>query len=107
MSEGGIDAGEAGGGEPPRRLMRAAVRTEPQAVVRSTLPEGRRMCPHGVQRRQAEAKPVAGTAGQGERGAGRDEHGAKRWREENAAVVSTTPSNAGSAVAVGQGSSGT
>ena len=38
-SEGGIDAGEPGGGEPPRRLMRAAVRTEPQAVVRSTLPE--------------------------------------------------------------------
>ena len=43
--------------------------------------------------------PAAGAAGQGERGAGRDERCAKRRREENAAVVSTMPSNAALAVA--------
>ena len=41
MSEGGIDAGEPGEREPPRRLMRATVAAEPRAVVRSTLPKAR------------------------------------------------------------------
>ena len=44
--------------------------------------------------------PAAGAAGQGERGAGREERCAKRRREENEAVVSTMSSNAAPAVAV-------
>ena len=68
----GIDAGERGGWEPPRRLMRRAVRPEPQAVVRSTLPEAGALVPaevrapvrrvvHGVVR-----SPVRGEARTGE-----------------------------------------
>ena len=37
--------------------------------------------------------PAAGAAGQGERGEVCDERGAKRRREENAAVVLTLPLN--------------
>ena len=44
--------------------------------------------------------PAAGAAGQGERGAGRDERCAKRRREENAAVVPTSSSNAALVAAV-------
>ena len=66
MSDGGIDAGEPGGGEPPRRLSGGRCVPEPRAVpgtgpgqaVRSTLPE-------------AEAVLSAGTtAGGAERSAG-------------------------------------
>ena len=49
---------------------------------------------------RAGAMPAAGAAGQGERGAGRDERCAKRRREENAAVVPTSSSNAALAAAV-------
>ena len=61
-----------------------ALRREPRAVVRSTLPE---------------AMPAAGAAGQGERGEVCDERCAKRRREENAAVVTPIPSNAATTVA--------
>ncbi len=41
MSDGGIDAGEAGGREPPRRLSGGRCGRSRRAVVRSTLPEAR------------------------------------------------------------------
>ena len=44
---------------------------------------------HGVPRAEPEAMPVAGAAGQGERGEVCDERCAKRRREEDAAVVPT------------------
>ena len=60
-SDGGIDAGEAGGMEPPRRLMRAAMRSEPRAVVRSTLPQASTVRPERVQ--GAVRSSVRGEAG--------------------------------------------
>ena len=58
-------------------LERAAVRTEPRAVVRSTLPEAMTVLPaparHEVRLARAGAMPAAGAAGQGERGEDSDE----------------------------------
>ena len=90
-------------------IERRAVRPEPQAVVRSTLPEARgvsalvRTPVHGAVRSGARRSPhrrrtkcagneprrspPAGAAGQGERGEVRDEHGVQRRGEENAAVT--------------------
>ncbi len=48
------------------------------------------------------ALPAAGAAGQGERGEHPDERGAKRRREEDTAVTTTTPSNLGRGVSVRQ-----
>ena len=48
---------------------------------------------HEVRRRRAEAQPVAGAAGQGERGEFRDERGAQRRGEEDTAVTLAVPSN--------------
>ena len=106
-----------------------AVRPQPQAVVRSTLPEARaevsalvRARLHGAVRSEVRArsagaparvkravrKPVRGEAGTRRRmgctGASRgdacDECCAKRRREESAAVMRALPSNAASTVAV-------
>ena len=83
------------------------MRPEPQAVVRSTLPEAeaersalvRTRLPgavrsevRGALRRSARTSG-AGAAGQGERGEHDDERGAQRRGEEDTAVNVATPSN--------------
>ena len=103
ISEGGIDAGETGGSEPPRRVSgRRCGRNRSQSCAarcrrrrRSCLHWCGRQCtarygircgncPHRRRTKCAgatEAMPAAGAVGQGERDEGRDERGAQRWRE--------------------------
>ena len=69
---------------------RRAVRSEPQAVVRSTLPKA------------SAVLPTTGVAGQGERGEVDDERGAQRRREERTAVKTPVASNLAASVSVRQ-----
>ena len=59
MSDGGIFAGERGGSEPPRRLMRAAVRTPPFDGVSSAAKAGGHGEAGAAMRELARASPSA------------------------------------------------
>ena len=106
MSDGGIDAGEAGGREPPRRLSGGRCgRSRRQSCAARCRRRGRK-CPHSCGHNcTARCGAKCGRAPQerphecSERGAGRDECCAKRRREEIAAVVPSMPSNVALAVA--------
>ena len=100
MSDGGIDAGEPGGGEPPRRLSGGRCgRSRRQSCAARCRRRGRK-CPHWCGHDcTARCGAKCGRAPQ-ERPHECSERCAKRRREENAAVVPTMPSNAAPTVAV-------
>ena len=96
-SAGGIDAGEPGGGDPPRRLsggrcgrsrrQSCAARCRRRSRCRARCAAKPAPADARVHRAEPEAKPAAGAAAQGERGEFCDERDAKRRHEENEASV--------------------
>ena len=81
-----------------RRSARTSAASTAPGGARAGARRSRHPATHGAHRTEPEAMPAAG-AGQGERGEVCDKRGAKRRREENAAVVTPMPSNAAPAAA--------
>ena len=92
-----------GGAERSAGVLRRSARTSAASTApggaRAGARRSRHPATHGAHRTEPEAMPAAGAAGQGERGEVCDKRGAKRRREENAAVVTPMPSNAAPAAA--------